>query len=269
MKRIAVCIDDYGLHRAVDDAVLDLVERGRVTATSCMVGAPAWQADAPRLKPLFDGGQVDAGLHIDFTEYPINASMRKPLNAWMLGSIFRRIDLGALRTEIRAQLDRFEQTMGRPPSHVDGHQHVHQFPVVRDVLIDELVHRYPAGQRPWLRSTKGASRWRFKGRVIEAMGAGPLARLASARGFRQNGTLLGVYDFGGGPQRFHTLLRQWLTAGADGDLLMGHVATGNVPGDEIAAARVDEYQVFMHDDFDRLVKDAGAKLAPMSHILNA
>ena len=268
MKRIAICIDDFGLHRAVDDAILTLVEQGRVTATSCMVGAPAWLEDAPRLKPLFDAGRVDAGVHIDFTEYPIDPTIRRSVNAWMLGTILRAVDADAIRSEIHAQLDRFEQSMGRAPAHVDGHQHVHQFPVVRDVLIEELDRRYAAMNRPWLRSTKGAARWRFKGRVIEAMGANALERLAQSHGFAQNRTLLGVYDFRGGPQRFRALLQAWLAGAQDRDLLMCHVATGNVPGDEIAAARVDEFEVFSQGSFDRLVADAGVTLVTMSSIVN-
>ena len=269
MKRIAVCIDDFGLHPAVDDAILGLVEKGRVTATSCMVGAPAWAQDAARLKPLFDAGRVDAGLHVDLTEYPIGTAIRKPVNGWMLATALRSVDAEAVRGEIRMQLDRFEQTMGRAPSHVDGHQHVHQFPVVRDVLVEELERRYPGGTRPWLRSTKGAARWRLKGRVIEAMGARALERLATTHGFAQNRTLLGVYDFAGGPRRFSALMHEWLASAQDRDLLMCHVASGKVPGDEIAQARVDEFEVFSQGDFDRLVADAGLTLAPMSRIVNA
>lgn len=269
MKRIAICIDDYGLHPAVDDAVLQLVERGRVTATSCMVGAPAWTADAPRLKPLFDAGRVDAGLHIDFTEYPLDVAMRGPVNSWMLGTIFHRVDKAAIRKEVAAQLDSFEKAMGRAPAHIDGHQHVHQFPVVRDIVIDEISRRYNAGERPWLRTTRGASRWRLKGRIIEAMGASGLEKLAAQHRFAHNRTLLGVYDFAGGPDRFRGLLREWLAAAQDGDELMCHVATGEVPGDEIAAARVNEFQVLAQDDFDVLVMGAGVTLAPMSRIVNA
>jgi predicted glycoside hydrolase/deacetylase ChbG (UPF0249 family) len=267
MKRIAICIDDFGLHPAVDDAIVGLVEQGRVTATSCMVGAPAWTQDAPRLKTLFDAGRVDAGLHVDFTEYPIDTSIRRSVNGWMLGTILHSVDADAIRREIRAQLDRFEQTMGRAPSHVDGHQHVHQFPVIRDILVEELERRYGGTTRPWLRSTRGASRWRFKGRVIEAMGARAMEQLAAAHGFAQNGTLLGVYDFAGGPQRFRSLLQQWLASAQERDLLMCHVANGNVPGDEIAQARVDEFEVFSQGDFDRMVADAGVTLAPMSRIV--
>src|SRR4051812_34774031 len=156
MTRIAICIDDFGLHEAVDDAVLALVERGCVSATSCMVGAPSWERDASRLKVAFDAGRVDAGLHIDFTEYPLDTTLAKPVGAWMRDSVIRNIDRARVRTEVRSQLDRFEAAMGRPPSHVDGHQHVHQFPVIRDIVVDELSTRYAAGERPWLRSTRGA-----------------------------------------------------------------------------------------------------------------
>src|SRR3569832_1506014 len=182
-KRIAICIDDYGLHPAVDDAILALVAKGRVTTTSCMVGAPARKQDAPRLKEMFDAGRVEAGLHVDLTEYPIDAGVRQGVGAWMRNSVLRTVDRERVRNEIRAQLDAFEASMGRAPSHVDGHQHVHQFPVVRDLLVEELLRRYAGAKLPWLRSTKGASRWRFKGRVIEAMGARALERLARANGF--------------------------------------------------------------------------------------
>lgn len=269
MKRIAICIDDYGLHPAVDEAILSLVAKGRVTAASCMVGAPAWQYDADRLKEEFDAGRVDAGLHLDLIDYPIDARHGRSVGAWMRDSMLRRVDRDAVRFEIRAQLDAFEAAMRRAPSHVDGHQHVHQLPVVRELLVGELLRRYGSGKLPWLRRTRGAARWRFKGRVIEAMGNPALERLACARGFAQNTSLLGVYDFRGGPQRFRRLLDRWLHDARDGDLLMCHVATGILPGDEIARPRVDEYGVLSEDGFDALAREAGVTIMPMSRIVAA
>lgn len=267
MTRIAICIDDFGLHAAVDDAILALVERGRVSATSCMVGAPAWEQDAPRLKHAFAAGRVDAGLHLDFTEYPLDAGFAKPVGTWMRNSVLRNIDRERVRSEVRAQLDRFEAAMGAAPSHVDGHQHVHQFPIVRDIVVAELAARYAAGERPWLRSTRGAGRWRFKGRVIEAMGASALEELSERNGFRQNRSLLGVYDFQGGADRYRALLGQWLRDAHEGDLLMAHVATGMVPGDEIAGSRVVEWEVFSQNGFDAMLRNAGVSVARMSSIL--
>lgn len=48
---------------------------------------------------------------------------------------------------IERQFDLFAQLAETLPEHVDGHQHVEQFPVIRDTLI----RRYPAAQRLWLR----------------------------------------------------------------------------------------------------------------------
>ncbi len=41
------------------------------------------------------------------------------------------------------QLDLFEAALGYPPDHIDGHQHVHALPVVRQALIDVVARRYP------------------------------------------------------------------------------------------------------------------------------
>jgi predicted glycoside hydrolase/deacetylase ChbG (UPF0249 family) len=269
MKRIAICIDDYGLHQSVDEAILALIDKGRVTATSCMVAAPAWQYDAARLKEAFDAGRVDAGLHLDLTECPMDSRNARSLGALMRATVLRRVDRDAVLGEIRAQLDGFEAAMQRAPSHVDGHQHVHQFPVVRDLLVGELLRRYGKGKLPWLRCTRGASRWRFKGHVIEAMGSHALERIARAHGFALNTSLLGVYDFRGGPDRFRHLLGQWLHDARDGDLLMCHVATGIVPGDEIARPRVDEYGVLAGDGFDAMVREAGVTVEPLTRILSS
>jgi predicted glycoside hydrolase/deacetylase ChbG (UPF0249 family) len=260
MKRIAICIDDFGLHPAVDEAILALVEKGRVTATSCMVGAPAWKQDTPRLKAPFDAGRVDAGLHFDLTEHPIDAGLREDLGTLMRNAIVRSLDRARIRSELGRQLDAFEAAMGRAPSHVDGHQHVHTFPLIRELVVHELERRYSASARPWLRSTRGAARGGIKGRIIEAMGSKALERLAREHGFAHNASLLGIYDFQGGAQRYRTLLQQWLRESRDRDLIMGHVATAIVPGDEIAQARVDEYAVFASDGFDAMLREAQVAL---------
>ena len=40
-RRIWLCADDYGMSRGVNRAIRDLIERGRLNATSVMVVAPA------------------------------------------------------------------------------------------------------------------------------------------------------------------------------------------------------------------------------------
>ena len=178
-RRIAVCIDDFGLHDGINGAALSMAESGRLHAISCMVGAPRWREGAAELARL-PQGSVDLGVHLDLTEHPIAASL---------------LDRAKLKGEINAQLDAFEKGVGRAPDHIDGHQHVHQFPVVRDALMDVLVSRYPS-RRPWLRRTMrpaalpsaGIKPW-----VIERLGCNALSARCTAGKFGQNRHLLGVY----------------------------------------------------------------------------
>ena len=137
-RRIAVCLDDFGLHEGVNDAALALADLGRLTAISCMVGAPAWRSGAPSLARL-DPQHIDVGLHLDLTQHPLAPASHRPLPVLVALSAARLIERRRLLAEINAQLDAFEQEMGRPPAHVDGHQHVHQFPVIRELLIEAAL----------------------------------------------------------------------------------------------------------------------------------
>jgi predicted glycoside hydrolase/deacetylase ChbG (UPF0249 family) len=265
--RIAVCIDDFGLHAGVDEAALALVSLGRVTAISCMVGAPLWRTHAPWLAGL-DPQRTDVGLHLDLTEHPLERASRRPLPLLVALSGARLIDRARLRAEIHAQLDAFEQGLARPPAHVDGHQHIHQFPVIREVLIEALLERYPR-RRPWLRCTKqpaAAASAGIKPWLIERLGCDRLAELAREQGFGQNTHLLGVYDFQGSADHYLALLAQWIAAAQDGDVLMCHAATRTAAPDPIGPARGHEYQILSGSGFADLLERAGVALRPLSRM---
>jgi chitin disaccharide deacetylase len=265
-RQVALCIDDFGLHEGVDNAALELAQRGRVTAISCMVGAPHWDVGALKLSEVRPGG-VDIGLHLDFTEHPLSPANRWSLPQLIAASMARMLDRRALRAEIDAQLDRFEQGLGRAPAHVDGHQHIHQFPLLRDALLDALLRRYP-GQRPWLRRTarRRAGAPGFKPWLIEHLGSAPLAAAARRHGFAQNACFLGVYDFTGDAQDYQARLSHWLGAAREGDLLMCHPGLAAAAPDAISAARCIEYAVLASDTFPELLAGAGVTLAPISRI---
>ena len=267
-RRIGLCIDDFGLHAGVNEATLRLAAQGRVTAVSCMTGAPQWRNGAGRLAAAKG---LDVGLHLDLTEYPLTAGLRMPLPALVARAQARLLDAKRLRAEIDAQLDAFEAALGRPPAHVDGHQHVHQFPVVREALLAALLARAPR-QRPWLRSTRqplrpaggGGKPW-----LIERLGAQRLCELAEANRFPHNASLLGVYDFQGDTVRYRALLAQWLGQAGEGDLLMCHPAVGAAAGDPIAAAREREFEVLAGDALPALLATAGVQLVALSSVLRS
>jgi predicted glycoside hydrolase/deacetylase ChbG (UPF0249 family) len=271
-QRISVCVDDYGLHAGVNAAVLDLVGQGRVQAVSAMVGAPAWQQGAGALRAC-DPSQVDVGLHLDFTEHALQPEMRFALSRLIARAYLGKLDEDALRTEIVAQLDAFEQAMGRAPAYVDGHQHVHQLPMLRTLLLAELQRRYTKGGL-WLRCTR-SPRYRahadaataFKARVIATLGSAALARDARAQGLLQNAHLLGVYGFTGTQADYLARLALWLAAAKDGDLLMCHTSAAHDGPDALTGARQNEYAVLRGAAFAELLERWHLRLAPMSRIL--
>ena len=62
-----LCADDYGFSPGVSSAIRDLIDRGRLSATSCMTMSPFWPDHASWLKPYAD--QVDVGLHLTLTDH--------------------------------------------------------------------------------------------------------------------------------------------------------------------------------------------------------
>ena len=278
-RRIALCVDDFGLHAGINRAALQLAAMARATAITCLVGGPAWKTWSPALAGL-DSAGIDIGLHLDFTASPLIAASRRALPALVASAYGGALQPGLLRAEISAQLDAFEQALGRAPAFIDGHQHVHQLPAIRQALLDVLDRRR-AAPRPWLRQTRCAGAgsepdlaalpqtWAegCKPRLIEALGAAALGRLARQRGYAQNQHLLGVYDFSGGRQRYLALLRGWLARAREGDLLMCHPSLPVCSTDAILAARIVEFEVLQGAGFGAALDAAGARLAPMSRLL--
>jgi predicted glycoside hydrolase/deacetylase ChbG (UPF0249 family) len=242
MRRLILNADDYAMDEGVDRAILALIGRNVVTAASAMVLSPRWREAAGEIRDL----HADCGLHLDLTS-PFAASRLKvpKLPDLITRSYSRRLRLGDTRDVIEAQLDLFEHALGRPPDFVDGHQHVHQLPHVRRLLIDALQIRYGAGAaRIGIRICL-AHRWRgAKAHAVGALGARPMAGLARQLGHSVNTDFLGVYDFSPAAD-LPRLWRNWLTTMQGAlPLAMCHVAdpTGRAdPNDPIRAARIKEF----------------------------
>src|SRR5437764_899430 len=81
-RRIVVCVDDFGLDPHVNTGALVLADLGRVSAIGCMVGAPFWHADAAALRRT-NAQALDVGVHLDLTQHPLDAGIRRPLWRWI------------------------------------------------------------------------------------------------------------------------------------------------------------------------------------------
>lgn len=260
-RRLVVCADDFGLNDGVNAAIFDLAAKHRISATSCMVGGAAWQQGAARLRDMVTKIRIDIGLHLDFTEHPLRPESAKPLRALIPAAFSGRLDPISVRAEIESQLDDFEARLGQQPDHIDGHQHVHQLPIIRDELLAVLRRRYRPSSL-WIRSTHrprtatGKARREFKSWLIETLGGLALDTSAKADGFRQNNHLHGVYDFSSSTS-YTSLFDRWLADAEDLDLLMCHPGCGSASTDRIATARREEYEFLSGEDFPSRLASAG------------
>ncbi len=162
MRRLIVTADDFGLSPGVNAGIVEAHERGIVTATSLMVNAPAARA---ALHWASEHRSLAVGLHFVLTfARPVGPT--EPLEELVdENGRFRRLETGAhehtsagnVREELRAQLARFAEAVGRAPSHIDSHHHVHALPGILRAVIEE------AGQRGLpVRAPDAATRERLR-----------------------------------------------------------------------------------------------------------
>ncbi|WP_017761509.1 ChbG/HpnK family deacetylase [Pseudacidovorax intermedius] len=262
LRRLCVCADDFGLSQGIDRAILALIDQGVVTATSCMVLRQAWAVDAPWLRAR-RADLIDVGLHLDLTN--VDGTAREASLAGLAArSMLMPRGADHWRPLLRQQLDRFEDAMGRPPSHVDGHRHVHQLPGVRETLAELLNQRYGRAL-PWLRGTRpgpASGAVAFKQQLIHRLGGPGARRLARRRGIPLSHRLLGVYGFDRDVQTYARSLDEWIAQCQDGDVLMCHPAIGATPYDGIAAARQIEFEALSALSPALVEQGWGVRLSP-------
>jgi adenylyl-sulfate kinase len=114
---LIVNADDFGLSRGVNAGVRKAHEKGIVTSAGLMVrGRAAGEAaEYARATPT-----LSLGLHVDLGEWEYrDGGWRERYH------YFVKDDAPAARAEVRAQLEMFRGFVGRDPTHLDSHQHLH------------------------------------------------------------------------------------------------------------------------------------------------
>jgi chitin disaccharide deacetylase len=124
---LIVNADDFGLSRGVNKGIAKAHEDGIVTSTSLMVKRPAAEEAASSARAHPD---LDLGLHIELVE-------RRPrLLPWIRPRRPRTGNHEEVRADVEGQLTRFRELMGKDPSHLDSHRHVHRYEPARSILLD-------------------------------------------------------------------------------------------------------------------------------------
>jgi predicted glycoside hydrolase/deacetylase ChbG (UPF0249 family) len=125
---LVVNADDLGYSSGINRGIFEAHDRGIVTSASLMVNRPAAEA---AVKEIWSRPELGIGLHFDVGSWADAADrVRDP------GPPLDGRDAADVAAEIHAQLDRFRQLVGRDPTHLDSHHHVHCREPVRSILSE-------------------------------------------------------------------------------------------------------------------------------------
>ncbi len=126
-KFLIVNADDFGLSFGVNCGIVEAYKLGVVTSASLMVRWPAAKDAAAygRSHP-----ELGLGLHIDLGEWVFRDEEWVPDY-----EVVDLTDADAVGNEVSRQLDTFRRLVGRDPTHIDSHQHVHLKEPAKSVFL--------------------------------------------------------------------------------------------------------------------------------------
>src|SRR3989338_3630816 len=99
-KCIILCADDYGQNKPISQAIITLIEKKRLSATSCLTTFPHWLEFAKFLQPYIDS--IDIGLHFNLTEGDPGRVMS--LSQLLKKAYLRQLDKQRILAEFNRQL---------------------------------------------------------------------------------------------------------------------------------------------------------------------
>jgi hypothetical protein len=179
-------------------------------------------------------------------------------------AIARSLTPALLTNEIAFQIAAFHRAFGRAPDYIDGHQHIHLFPQIREALLREVKIAAPAA---WVRQCGRItpSRRRLadpKGAFLDRLSR-RFGMLTRKHGVPTNPAFAGTYAFRKDAD-FARLFSGFLDGLPDGGLIMCH--PGGVDAelrrlDPLTDLRQREYAFFSADTFPELLAAHGIALA--------
>jgi chitin disaccharide deacetylase len=232
-RRIWLCADDYGISPGVNRAIRDLIERGRLNATSVMVVGPAIAREevSALQAAAANNPRCAIGLHVTLTApfrpltmhfQPLDGGMFFDFAKLLRKGLLRKLDPEIIHAEVKVQLAAFSQLFGRAPDFVDGHQHAQLFPQIRDAFLAAVKEAAPGawvrqcGRRHPLSQRLGSP----KALVLDVLSA-QFRKRAGRAGITFNPGFAGAYDFSR-PSDFGALMQQFLDQLPEGGVVMCH-----------------------------------------------
>jgi chitin disaccharide deacetylase len=267
-RPIWLCADDYGISPGVNRAIRDLINKGRLNATSVMVVAPAIGRDevASLQAVVRQSPRCAVGLHVTLTApfrplslhfRPLDGDMFLPFPRLLGAGLSRRLDPELIHAEVERQLATFHESFGRLPDFVDGHQHAQLYPVVRDGFLAAVKEKAP---NAWVRQARRNQPLFRRPVSPKAIFLDLLSmqftQLASRAGLATNPAFSGAYDYSRRVD-YGALMRTFLVDLPEHGLVMCHpgfVDDVLISLDQLTTTREIEHGYLASDAFPRLMK---------------
>lgn len=269
MKSIKLCADDFGLNEPVNKAILRLIKKNRLNAVSCMATMANLEPYSDQLLAAISNTphETEIGLHLTFTEYKsltniqsLEKNQKLPeIGELLIHSHLRKLNYKEIENEVRAQFERFETVFGKKPDFIDGHQHVHILPVIRDAVLN--VSKDYLNKNGWVRVCYQPVSCIMKNRIsllrtlLISRLSKPLRKQLRTTTLNSNNLFLGINKFDQ-KDDYRKQMQAWLKLAAQysgNTLIMCHPGLApdisNTINDPIKNRRPDEFQYLFSDDF--------------------
>jgi chitin disaccharide deacetylase len=123
---LIVNADDFGRSPGVNRGVIRAHQEGIVTSATMMVRWPAAEEAAAYSRH----SSLSVGLHLDLGEWEFHDG------EWHTRyQVLATETANSVAQELSRQLEQLERMIGRPPTHLDSHQHVHREDPTRTALL--------------------------------------------------------------------------------------------------------------------------------------
>ena len=272
MKQFTLCADDYALSSTISQAVITLFEYKRINATSCFVNTPHWEEHSSWLLPYRETQSI--GLHFNLTlGRPLSKEAKviwpngfPILKKLIMQSYLHQLSQKIIESELLAQIKQFKEQMGMVPKFIDGHEHVHQLPVIRDAFIKIYQQTFTHSSCTIRIAANGilnslrAPINKSKYVTIQLLGAKALFKAAHQYQIPHNSSFAGIYQFTNAMQ-YADYFPKFLSYIQDEGLIMCHPGLSAKNAlDSIAVHRVHEYDYLMSQQYLADCQSVGAQL---------
>lgn len=281
MKKLIVTADDYGMSRAVNDAIDAGIEAGLITSTNVMTNMPFYR-EAAKLK---DHPQVSVGLHwVLASGRPILAKKEIPTLVNEKGEFYpypvfrsrlrkKQISYAEIKKELVAQYQLYADLMGKP-DYWNTHQNTHvDFGIYRlfvDTAAELGIMKMRSHQRIYVKGSDNTQQKSLAWRLMEPMKAEMLnvwQSNAHKKGIASpDGLIVSLNENDRNKPEYLFSHIEW-KKNTIGEYVI-HPATANDSPyfGKIVEQRLREYRLFTAEETSKILNDAGIRLVNFSAV---